>query len=52
MRTSFTGAYMSVRAAVAAHEPKGIVPVCRLGEDRRNQNIWLVSPEPAQNVVT
>jgi hypothetical protein len=37
-----------VRAAkIPAHGANGIVPVRRLGEDRRNRNIWLASPEPA-----
>ena len=42
-----------VRAAkVLAHEANGIIPPRRLGEDRRNPNVWLASLEPAQNVVT
>ena len=42
-----------VRAAkVPAHEADGIVLMRRPGEDRRNPSVWLVSLEPAQNVVT
>jgi hypothetical protein len=52
MRTSFIGASMFVRVKAPAHEPNGIVPVRRFGENRRNRNVWLASPEPAQNVVT
>jgi hypothetical protein len=46
------GASFSVRAMVPVHEPDGIVPMRRLGEDRHHQNVWLASPEPAQSVVT
>ena len=52
MRTSFIGDSMSVRAKIPAHGANGIVPVRRLGEDHSNRNVWLASPEPAQNVVT
>jgi hypothetical protein len=40
MSTSAIGASTSVRAEVPAYEPNGIVPVRRLGEDRRNRNVW------------
>ena len=52
MSTSVIGASMSVRAKVPAHAANGIIPLRRLGEDRRNPNVWLASLEPAQNVVT
>jgi len=48
MKTSFIGASFFVRAIVPVHEPDGIVPMRRLGENRRNQNVWLASPEPAK----
>jgi len=52
MSSSIIGASVSVRSKAVAHEPKITMPVRRLGEDHRNRNVWLASPEPAQNVVT
>ena len=52
MNTSIIGASVSVQGKAAMHEAKVIIPVRRLGEDRRNRKVWLASPEPAQSVVT
>jgi hypothetical protein len=52
MSTSIIGASVSVRAKAAAHDAKVVMPVRRLGEDRRKRKLWLASPAPAQSVVT
>jgi hypothetical protein len=52
MRTSFIGAYYVSAGHACGARTERHRQLRRLGEDRRNRNIWLASPESAQNVVT
>jgi hypothetical protein len=51
MSTSIIGASVFVRATAPARIAKVIISVRRLGDDRRNREVRLASPDPAQGAV-